>query len=135
MTFAVVTGGGTAGHVLPALAVAEALVERGHRAEDIHYIGAQRGIETRLVPPTGFPHTFLDVVGVQRHLARANLSFPLKLFRATRQATALLRTLAPRVVVSVGGYASLPAGPPRWLRTSLLPRPSPSPARHFREPS
>ncbi len=109
MTFAVVTGGGTAGHVLPALAVAEALVERGHRAEDIHYIGAQRGIETRLVPPTGFPYTFLDVVGVQRHLARANLSFPLKLFRATRQATALLRTLAPRVVVSVGGYASLPA--------------------------
>jgi UDP-N-acetylglucosamine--N-acetylmuramyl-(pentapeptide) pyrophosphoryl-undecaprenol N-acetylglucosamine transferase len=107
--FAVVTGGGTAGHVLPALAVADALVAHGHDRGTIHYVGAERGIETRLVPPTGFPHTFLDVVGVQRRLDRANLSFPSKLTRAVRRAVVLLRELQPRVVVSVGGYASLPS--------------------------
>jgi undecaprenyldiphospho-muramoylpentapeptide beta-N-acetylglucosaminyltransferase len=106
--FAFVTGGGTAGHVLPALAVAEALVDRGHAVEDIHYIGAQRGIETRLVPPTGHPATYLDVVGVQRRLDRANVAFPAKLARAEREAEALLAAHRPRVVVSVGGYASLP---------------------------
>jgi len=107
--YALITGGGTAGHVLPALAVAEALVDRGHPVPDLHYVGAQRGIETRLVPSTGLPHTFLDVVGVQRRLDRSNLGFGPKLRRAIRDATALLRTRRPRVVVSVGGYASLPA--------------------------
>jgi UDP-N-acetylglucosamine--N-acetylmuramyl-(pentapeptide) pyrophosphoryl-undecaprenol N-acetylglucosamine transferase len=107
-SFAVVTGGGTAGHVLPALAVAEALVASGHDPGAIHYLGAERGIETRLVPASGFAHTFLDVVGVQRRLTRRNLAFVPKLWRARRHAITLLRALRPRVVVSVGGYASLP---------------------------
>lgn len=108
-TFAVVTGGGTAGHVLPALAVAEGLVARGHAPAAIHYVGAQRGIETRLLPDTQFPHTFFDVVGFQRSLSRRNLAFVPKMLRARRAAIGLLRELRPRVVVSVGGYASMPA--------------------------
>lgn len=108
-TFAVVTGGGTAGHVLPALAVAEALVARGHEASTIHYIGASRGAETRLLPETPFPHTFYDVVGFQRRLTRRNFGFLPKLLAGARDATRLLRDLRPRVVVSVGGYASVPA--------------------------
>ena len=68
-TFAVVTGGGTAGHVLPALAVAEALVARGHEPSTITYAGCERGIEVRLVPATPFPHRFYDVVGLQRRLS------------------------------------------------------------------
>lgn len=108
-TFAVITGGGTAGHVLPALAIAETLVRRGHRPASIHYVGARRGIECRLLPDTPFPHTLLDVVGVQRSLSRRNLGFLPKLVRATGAATSLLRQLEPRAVVSVGGYASLPA--------------------------
>ena len=108
-TFAVVTGGGTAGHVLPALAIAEALVAAGHDPGEIHYVGAERGIETELLPPTPFPHTFLDVVGFQRRLSRRNLAFVPKMISATRRAGALLRELRPRVVVSVGGYASMPA--------------------------
>lgn len=107
--FAVVTGGGTAGHVLPALAVAEGLVARGHEPSTIHYVGARRGIETRLLPDTPFPHTFLDVVGFQRRVSRRNLGFVPKMWRARREAIALLRSLRPRVVVSVGGYASMPA--------------------------
>jgi undecaprenyldiphospho-muramoylpentapeptide beta-N-acetylglucosaminyltransferase len=106
--FAVITGGGTAGHVMPALGVAEALVDCGHAVEDIHYVGARRGIETRLVPPTGHPCVFLDVIGVQRRIDRSNASFLPKLARAERRAEDLLGQRQPRVVVSVGGYASLP---------------------------
>jgi UDP-N-acetylglucosamine--N-acetylmuramyl-(pentapeptide) pyrophosphoryl-undecaprenol N-acetylglucosamine transferase len=108
-SYAVVTGGGTSGHVLPALAVADALVAAGHDASTIRYVGAERGIETRLVPETPYPHTFLDVVGVQRRLTRANLGFVPKMLRSTRAALALLRVWRPRVVVSVGGYASMPS--------------------------
>lgn len=105
----VIAGGGTAGHVLPALAVAEAMVHLGYRTEDIHYLGAERGVETRLVPPSGVAHTFLDVVGLARSLHPRNLRFFTKMLRARRQAIHLLRRIRPAVVVSVGGYASLPA--------------------------
>lgn len=108
-TYAVVTGGGTAGHVLPALAVADALVAAGHDSSTIRYVGAQRGVETRLLPETSYPHEFLDVVGAQRRLTRANLGFVPKMLRSTRAATTLLRRWQPRVVVSVGGYASMPS--------------------------
>ena len=108
-TFAVVTGGGTSGHVLPALAVADALVAAGHEPSTIRYLGARRGVETRLLPDTPYPHEFLDVVGLQRRLARANLGFVPKMVRSSRTATALLRSWRPQVVVSVGGYASMPA--------------------------
>ncbi len=107
--FAVVAGGGTSGHVLPALAVADALVKAGHRATSIRYVGAQRGIETRLLPGTPYPHDFLDVVGFQRRITRQNLAFVPKMTRATSRATVLMRRWAPEVVVSVGGYASMPA--------------------------
>lgn len=111
--FAVIAGGGTAGHVLPALAIADALVVAGHTVDEIHYTGARRGIETRLVPPSGYPHTFFEVDGVQRSLSasslRRNAAFIPKMLRARRDARRLLERLRPRVVVSVGGYASMPA--------------------------
>jgi undecaprenyldiphospho-muramoylpentapeptide beta-N-acetylglucosaminyltransferase len=107
--FAVITGGGTAGHVLPALAVAEELEALGHPAASLHFVGAQRGIETRLLPETPYPYTFLDVVGFQRRHLGGNVAFLPKLARAVRAARRLLGTVRPRVVVSVGGYASLPA--------------------------
>ncbi|HEY4333254.1 MAG TPA: undecaprenyldiphospho-muramoylpentapeptide beta-N-acetylglucosaminyltransferase [Ilumatobacteraceae bacterium] len=108
-TFAVITGGGTSGHVLPALAIADALVAAGHRGDEIVYVGAQRGIETRLLPPTPYAHHFLDVVGLQRRLTPRNIVFPIKLVRAVGRARRLLKQLRPAVVVSVGGYASFPA--------------------------
>ncbi|MEO5898752.1 MAG: undecaprenyldiphospho-muramoylpentapeptide beta-N-acetylglucosaminyltransferase [Ilumatobacteraceae bacterium] len=108
-TFAVVTGGGTSGHVLPALAIAEGLVRAGHPLASVHYVGTTRGVESRLLPPTGHPFTLLDVVGLQRSLSRRNLLFVPKLVRATWQARKLLQRLRPRVVVNVGGYASFPA--------------------------
>ena len=107
--YAVVTGGGTAGHVLPALAVAEGLVARGHDPSTIHYVGARRGIETRLLPETPFPHHFFDVVGFQRTVTRRNLAFVPKMASARREAIRLLAELRPKVVVTVGGYASMPS--------------------------
>jgi len=106
---AVVTGGGTSGHVLAALAVADALVARGHDKSSIHYVGTTHGVEQRLLPPTGYAHTFLDVVGLQRSLTLRNLAFFPKLVRSTWRARALIRELSPEVVVNVGGYASFPA--------------------------
>ena len=107
--FAVVTGGGTAGHVLPAIAVAEALVASGHDPATIRYVGSERGIERRLLPDTPFPHTFCDVVGFQRRLDRRNLGFVPKMASATRSMIRAFRDDRPSVVVSVGGYASMPS--------------------------
>ncbi|MCB0967757.1 MAG: UDP-N-acetylglucosamine--N-acetylmuramyl-(pentapeptide) pyrophosphoryl-undecaprenol N-acetylglucosamine transferase [Ilumatobacter sp.] len=107
--YAVVTGGGTSGHVLPALAVAEGLVARGHDPSTIHYAGCRRGIETRLLPDTPFPHHFYDVDGFQRSLSKRNLSFVPKMWRARREAIERFRVARPQVVVSVGGYASMPS--------------------------
>ena len=112
-TCAVIAGGGTSGHVLPAIAIAEALVDSGIDLSEVYYTGAKRGIETELLPPTGIRHTFFDVVGLQRSISlkslRANCGFFPKLFRARRSAIALFKQEVPQVVVSVGGYASLPA--------------------------
>jgi len=106
--FAVITGGGTSGHVLPALAIADALVAAGHPRRSIHYVGGKHGAEVALLAATDYPATFLDVVGLQRHLSRRNLAFAPKLLRSIRAARRLLRELRPAVVVNVGGYASFP---------------------------
>ena len=107
--YAVVTGGGTSGHVLAALAVADALVARGHERDSIHYVGATRGVERRLLPPTGYDSTLLDVTGLQRSMSIRNLAFFPKLVASTWQARRLIRELSPQVIVNVGGYASFPA--------------------------
>ena len=119
-THAVVTGGGTSGHVLPALAIAEALVAHGHRVDEIHYVGTRRGIERELLPPTGHPFTLLDVVGLQRSWSPrgivGNLAFGPKLLRAIWHAHRLIGSLRPAVVVNVGGYGSFPASLAARLR-------------------
>lgn len=109
VNFAVVTGGGTSGHVLAAVAVADALVAAGHDPTTIHFVGTVRGVDGRLLSPTGYDHTLLDVVGLQRAVSIRNLAFLPKLVRSTWQATRLVRRLSPKVVVNVGGYASFPA--------------------------
>lgn len=115
-TFAIVTGGGTAGHVLPALAIADALVAAGHPREAIHYVGSERGIEVRLVPPTGYPMTLLPGRGIQRKLTLANLGAIAGLLVAGARALRLVGRLRPSVVVAVGGYASVAVGLAAVLR-------------------
>ncbi len=106
--FAVVAGGGTAGHAVPALAVAQALVERGHRPESIHFVGSARGMEARLVPAAGFPITLLPGRGIPRRLSLTAAAAAVGLLVAVVRAIALLGAHRPRVVLAVGGYASLP---------------------------
>jgi UDP-N-acetylglucosamine--N-acetylmuramyl-(pentapeptide) pyrophosphoryl-undecaprenol N-acetylglucosamine transferase len=107
--WAVVAGGGTAGHFLPALAVARRLVERGHPPETIHFIGSARGLEAKLLPSTGFGSTLLPGRGVARRLTADNVSALTGLAVAVARALALLYRRRPSVVLSVGGYAGIPA--------------------------
>ncbi len=109
-TFAIVTGGGTAGHVLPALAIADALVAAGHPRASVHYAGSQRGIEARLVPPTGYPLTLLPGRGIQRRLTLDNVAAIWGLLVAAARAVRLVGRLRPAVVIAVGGYASVAVG-------------------------
>jgi UDP-N-acetylmuramate--alanine ligase len=111
--YAVITGGGTSGHVMPALAIAELLVDSGYSQNQIHFVGTLNGVETRLVPPTKIPLTLLEVRGFRRNFSftsfKTNLHAALLLRRAINNAVTLLHSLKPAVVVSVGGYGSVPA--------------------------
>ncbi|MGH9123551.1 MAG: undecaprenyldiphospho-muramoylpentapeptide beta-N-acetylglucosaminyltransferase [Acidimicrobiales bacterium] len=107
-TWALICGGGTAGHVLPAIAIAKALVAQGHSAETIRFLGARRGVEGRLVPEAGFQVTLLPGRGLQRRLSLANVGAAAGLAAAAWRGLVLVARQRPAVIVSVGGYASFP---------------------------
>ena len=104
--WAVVAGGGTGGHAVPAVAIGRALVARGHPADSIHFVGSHRGIESRMVPDAGFEITLLPGRGLVRKLAWSNIGAVAGLISALAKAIRLLARLRPAVVISVGGYAS-----------------------------
>ena len=105
--FAVIAGGGTAGHVHLALAVAEALADRGHPKTEITLVGSRRGQESVLLADKGFPFQLLPGRGIARRLApRAtarNAAALAGLGWATLRSAVGLARRRPRVVVSVGG--------------------------------
>jgi undecaprenyldiphospho-muramoylpentapeptide beta-N-acetylglucosaminyltransferase len=106
--WAVIAGGGTAGHVVPAIAIGEALVARGHPRSSIHFVGSKRGIDRRLVPAAGFNLTLLPGRGLARKLTVENLQSLFGFAAGLVLAVALLARLRPAVVVSMGGYAAAP---------------------------
>lgn len=105
--YALLAGGGTAGHVIPGLAVARALVARGHDPSSLVFVGSERGIEARLVPEAGFPLVALPGRGIQRRLTPANIRAAAGILFAMGKGIALVRRRRPNVVVVVGGYASV----------------------------
>lgn len=112
MVYAVVTGGGTSGHVIPAIAICELLVEAGHPVSDIRYVGSRRGVERELMQSTQIASEYLPISGLQRSwnlkgVAR-NAVLPWRLLRSRILARGLITLWNPGVVVSVGGYASEP---------------------------
>jgi UDP-N-acetylglucosamine--N-acetylmuramyl-(pentapeptide) pyrophosphoryl-undecaprenol N-acetylglucosamine transferase len=112
MVYAVVTGGGTSGHVIPAIAICELLVEAGHPISDIRYVGSRRGVERELMQPTQIASEYLPISGLQRSwnfqgVAR-NALLPWRLLWSRILARGLIKLWSPSVVVSVGGYASEP---------------------------
>ena len=104
----VVAGGGTAGHVFPAIAVMQGLVDAGVDPAQLKYVGAQRGIETELVPESGFSGTFFSVSGIGRKFSLQTPTFIARQIAAAIRSILRFRRWKVGVVVSVGGYASLP---------------------------
>ncbi len=108
--WAVIAGGGTAGHVLPGISIAQHIVDRGAPREAVHFVGSSRGVETRLVVEAGFGLTALPGRGLQRRLALSNVAAAIGLLRAFVQALMVLRRCKPAVVLGLGGYASAACG-------------------------
>jgi UDP-N-acetylglucosamine--N-acetylmuramyl-(pentapeptide) pyrophosphoryl-undecaprenol N-acetylglucosamine transferase len=104
---AILAGGGTGGHVIPALAIANQL-KKSYNAECL-FIGTARGIENRLVPAAGFPLQLVQVGALKNVSLMTRLKTAFNLPRAVWAASGMLNEFAPDVVIGVGGYASGPA--------------------------
>ena len=102
-----VMAGGTGGHVFPALAVAQALRERGH---EVTWLGTAEGLEARVVPDRGFPLDFIKVKGVRSSGLARLASAPLVVVRAMWQAMRVLRQRQPALLIGMGGFVSGPGG-------------------------
>lgn len=104
----VLAGGGTAGHVEPALAVADALTAIDPRVR-VTALGTERGLETRLVPERGYQLRLITPVPLPRKLTGDLLRLPARLLRSIRQTRAVLDDVAADVVIGFGGYVAVPA--------------------------
>lgn len=113
MTRAVVSGGGTAGHVYPALAVVEKLKQRG---VDVTFVGTPDGLESRIVPEAGVAFSALAAAGFDRARPLTLLTSSLTVAVSSMRAWALLGRLKPSVVIGFGGYVSIPVGIAAGLR-------------------
>lgn len=105
----IVSGGGTGGHIFPALSIANAL-KRLDPEIDILFVGAEGKMEMEKVPEAGFPIEGLPVRGLQRRLTFENIKVLVNLWKSLRKAKNIIRNFKPDIVVGVGGYASGPIG-------------------------
>ena len=104
----ILSGGGTGGHIYPAVAVAEALGRRLDDRLDILFVGAEGKMEMEKVPALGYPIVGLPVAGLQRRLTLRNLAVPAKVLASLVKARRVIRRFGADVVVGFGGYASAP---------------------------
>ena len=105
MKHIVLTGGGTAGHVTPNIALLPGLRERGYQ---ISYIGSYNGIEKELIEKTGVPYYGISSGKLRRYVDLKNLSDPFRVLKGIREARALMNRLNPDVVFSKGGFVAVP---------------------------
>lgn len=101
----VLTGGGTAGHVTPNLALLPSLQERGY---EIHYIGSYNGIEKKLIEGAGIPYDGISSGKLRRYFDIKNFSDPFRVIKGYAEARALLKKYRPDVIFSKGGFVSVP---------------------------
>jgi UDP-N-acetylglucosamine--N-acetylmuramyl-(pentapeptide) pyrophosphoryl-undecaprenol N-acetylglucosamine transferase len=111
----IISGGGTGGHIFPAIAIANALKAREKEIE-LLFIGAKGRMEMSKVPDAGYTIIGLTISGFQRRLTWKNLLFPFKLAASMLKARSVISKFRPDVVIGVGGYAS---GPTLRMATSL----------------
>lgn len=110
-----ISGGGTGGHIFPAIAIANELKKVNDKCE-ILFVGAKGRMEMEKVPAAGYKIVGLNISGIQRRLSLSNLAVPFKLIGSVWKAFRLVRSFKPDVVVGVGGYAS---GPLLWAASLL----------------
>jgi len=103
----IISGGGTGGHIYPAIAIANAIKELAPQTE-ILFVGANGKMEMEKVPAAGYNIKGLDVVGFQRKLTLKNLAFPFKLIKSLLTAKQIVKDFNPDISIGVGGYASGP---------------------------
>lgn len=103
----IIAGGGTGGHIFPALAIAEALRSIQPDAA-FHFVGASGKMEMEKVPQAGFPITGLDIAGFDRKNLIKNISLPFKLIHSFIQVRSVFKQFRPTAVIGVGGYSSYP---------------------------
>lgn len=103
----IISGGGTGGHVFPAIAIANAIREL-EPATEILFVGAKGKLEMEKVPEAGYEIIGLPVAGLQRSLSIKNISFFFRLIRSLRKSFSIVRDYKPDIAVGVGGYASGP---------------------------
>jgi UDP-N-acetylglucosamine--N-acetylmuramyl-(pentapeptide) pyrophosphoryl-undecaprenol N-acetylglucosamine transferase len=103
----IISGGGTGGHIFPAIAIANALKARDPRTE-ILFVGAKGRMEMQKVPAAGYDIRGLWISGIQRRFTVDNLMFPVKVLSSLLEARSIIREFKPDVAVGVGGYASGP---------------------------
>ena len=101
------SGGGTGGHIFPAIAIADGL-KKAFPDADFLFVGAKGRMEMEKVPQAGYPIIGLWISGIQRKLTISNLAFPFKLISSTIKARKIIRNFKPDVVIGTGGYASGP---------------------------
>ncbi len=103
----IISGGGTGGHVFPAIAIANEIKKQNPDAEFL-FVGAEGKLEMDRVPKAGYPIVGLPIRGFHRKLTLRNLAFPFKLFQSMWKARKVVKKFKPNVAVGVGGYASGP---------------------------
>lgn len=103
----IISGGGTGGHIFPAIAIANAIKAKYPEAK-ILFVGALGKMEMEKVPAAGYEIIGLPIMGLQRRLTLQNLKFPFKLIASLLKAKKIIKEFQPDVVVGVGGYASGP---------------------------
>ena len=102
-----ISGGGTGGHIYPAIAIANAWMEK-YPSSEILFVGAEGKMEMQKVPEAGYKIVGLNIAGLQRKITIDNLSFPFKLMSSLKRSWELINDFKPDAVVGVGGYASGP---------------------------
>lgn len=102
-------GGGTGGHVFPALALADEIRRRAPETE-VLFVGTDRGMERKAVPQAGYPIRMISVIGLRRQVSWEWLRFPFALMDSLRETRRLFRAFRPDLVIGTGGYVSGPVG-------------------------
>ena len=112
----ILSGGGTGGHIYPAVAVAEALKRHYGNDVELLFVGAEGKMEMEKVPALGYEIVGLPILGIQRQFTWKNLTVPFRLIASVLKARRVIRRFRPNVVVGFGGYAS---GPVLWTAQQM----------------